>query len=87
MSEDEQRYQSYLERAVVLGAIEPGGYGKFDGKLVRKLNLDEFRERIKEYDALVSSYEKIVQNGHTLSNTLIRVLRERAAELLVQSPA
>jgi hypothetical protein len=80
-------YPSYLDRFErTVGKAEVGGYGKFEGKLVKKLSSLEFDAKAKEYAELKANYDKIVENGYTISNVLVRVLRERAAELLVEPP-
>ncbi len=83
----DEKYAAYLARCDrALGPVAVGGYGKWNGKLVRKLTPDEFAERDKELDALTASYDKILANGHTISNALVRAIRERAADLLLDSP-
>jgi hypothetical protein len=80
-------YATYLERFDrTLGKAAVGGYAKFDGKLVKKLTPEEFAAKSKEYAELKANYDKIVEHGYTISNVLVRVLRERAAELVVEPP-
>lgn len=82
MSDD--RYLAYLARfESEIGAIAVGGYGKWKGKLVRKLAPDEFLKKAQELDTLRSTYEKILERGDTLNDALTKVLRERQVELLV----
>ena len=85
MAED---YTSYLDRfdRTVGKKVEVGGYGKYEGKLVKKLTPEEFASKATEWAELKANYDKIVENGYTISNVLVRVLRERSAELLLEPP-
>ncbi len=77
-------YRDYLQRFEhEIGAIAVGGYGKYQGKLVRKLNPAEFAKKHDELLTLRGTYEKILERGDTLNDAILRLLRERQAELLV----
>jgi hypothetical protein len=80
-------YQLYLARfAKQVGEIAEGAYGKHEGKLIKKLSPAEFAEKWAEFIDLRANYESILENGYTISNVLMKVLRERAAELIVDPP-
>jgi hypothetical protein len=80
-------YRLYLTRfANTVGEVAVGSYGKHAGKLVKKLSAEEFATRWREFAELRASYEKVLAEWHTLSNTLTKLLRERAAELVVDAP-
>jgi hypothetical protein len=84
----EDPYQLYLGRfaAKVGDKVAVGEYGKHAGKLVKKLSPEEFAARWKEFVQLRANYELVLTEGHTISNVLMKAMRERAAELIVDSP-
>ena len=80
-------YQDYLARfEEKVGAVAVGGYGKFHGKLVRKLSADEFAQRNSEFTTLDTTYRGIIQRGDTINDAVVRMWRERRAELLIEGP-
>lgn len=84
---NDDAYQLYLARfEKAVGAVAVGGYGKHEGKLVKKLAADEFATRWAELVDLRANYERVLENGHTISNVLMKLLRERSAEMIVEPP-
>jgi hypothetical protein len=82
MSGDE--YQAYLARfAERLGPTAVGAYGKWKGKLIRKLAPDEFAHRHGEWATLNKTYQAILERGDTLNDAITKLLREREIELLL----
>ena len=80
-------YLDYLARfETKVGAVAVGGYGKFHGKLVRKLSADEFAQRHGEFATLDTTYRGIIQRGDTINDAVVRMWRERRAELLIEGP-
>jgi hypothetical protein len=80
-------YPTYLQRfAHALGPMEVGGYGKWNGQLIKKLSAEEFMTRNAEYQQLLGELERTFVAGHTINNRLLRQLRERAAELVLPPP-
>lgn len=78
-------YLDYLARFEAgVGALSIGAYGKWKGKLVRKLGPDEFAAKHGEFTSLHSHYHKILERGDTLNDALTKLLRERQAELLLE---
>jgi hypothetical protein len=78
-------YRSYLERFDErLGPVEFGTYAKHNGRLIKKLTFDEFEEKWKELAEVTQAYDAIVENGDTINDVLVKVLRERCDELLLQ---
>lgn len=69
-----------------LGAVAVGGYGKFHGKLVRKLSAEEFAQRHSEFVNLDKTYRGIIERGDTINDAVVRLWRERRAELLIDGP-
>jgi hypothetical protein len=77
-------YRGYLERyEQSVGPSEFGTYAKHKGRLIKKLTYDEFEEKWKELGEMNQAYEQIVENGDTINDVLVKVLRERCDELLV----
>jgi hypothetical protein len=79
-------YQAYLDRfQALVGAYPVGSYGKFKGRLVRKLPPDEFEKKHGEWATLSKTYKGILERGDTLNDAVTKLLREREAELLLDS--
>ena len=84
MSADE--YLAYLTRFDQhVGQIAVGAYGKWNGRLVRKLSADEFTTKHGEWATLARTYKNIMSRGDTLNDAITKLLRERSAELLLES--
>lgn len=80
-------YLDYLARFEQhVGAVAVGAYGTFRGKLVRKLSAEEFAKRNEEFATLDTTYRGIVQRGDTINDAVVRMWRERRAELLIEGP-
>ena len=80
-------YSEYLARFEQhVGAVAVGAYGKFHGKLVRKLAPDEFAQRNTEFATLDKTYRGIIERGDTINDAVVRMWRERRAELLIDGP-
>jgi hypothetical protein len=69
-----------------VGALAVGAYGKFHGKLVRKLSAEEFAQRNSEFVTLDKTYRGIIERGDTINDAVVRMWRERRAELLIDGP-
>ena len=81
-------YDEYLRRFdASVGSLTVGAYGKWKGKLVRKLAPDEFAVKREELDNLSSHYKKVLERGDTINDALTKLLRERQAELLLEESA
>jgi hypothetical protein len=80
-------YLEYVARFdAQVGALAVGAYGKFHGKLVRKLSAEEFAQRNSEFSTLDKTYRGIVERGDTINDAVVRMWRERRAELLIDGP-
>ena len=80
-------YLDYLARfESQVGALAVGAYGKFQGKLVRKLSAEEFGARHTEFATLDKTYRGILERGDTINDAVVRMWRERRAELLIDGP-
>ena len=81
----EGAYTAYLQRyEEAVGPGDLGSYAKYKGRLIKKLARDEFDKHWKELAELTVVYEKVVEAGDTINDILVRVLRERCDELLVE---
>jgi hypothetical protein len=77
-------YREYLQRFdAAAGAAPVGGYVKHGGQLVKKLDGAEFAKKWTEFVGADKAYAGVLERGDTISDVLVRVLRERAAELFV----
>ena len=81
------RYHEYLERfAAKVGVHEVGTFAKFGGKLIKKLSFEEFTPAYLEYTELSEQYFASIERGDTINDVVLRVLREKAATLVVDPP-
>jgi hypothetical protein len=83
-AELQQAYDAYHERVRAnLGEVDVGGYAKVQGRLIKVLGLDEFERRYLEYQHVQQAFEQSMARGDTVNDAIVQVLRERAAELLL----
>lgn len=81
------RYQQYLVRwDRDVGPAEVGSFAKFSGRLIKKLSAEELEPMLREYETLAQRYLESVERGDTVNDVVVRLLRERAASLLLASP-
>ena len=77
-------YRQYLERFGAIGAgIDFGGYAKRNGRLVKKLRYDEFELKWNEYQQVTRAYSQILERGDTINDVIVKVVRERSDELVI----
>jgi hypothetical protein len=77
-------YQTYVQRFdTEVGSLAVGAYGKWQGRLIRKLSADEFAQKHGEFVRLDTHYRESLERGDTLNDVVTRLLRERRAELLI----
>ncbi len=87
MSEETARYQQYLDRVrAALGDVPLGAFAKFGGHLIRKLTAEEFQAADREYAELSRQYHDSIDRGDTVNDVVLRLIREKAAVLLLASP-
>jgi hypothetical protein len=80
-----EEYRSYLQRfEEQLGACDFGEYAKHRGRLIKKLRYDEFEAKYKEFREVQKAYGEILERGDTINDVLVKVLRERSDELLLE---
>jgi len=80
-------YRAYLGRFEgIAGERDFGEFVKFHGRLVKKLTYDEFVQRWQEFSKLKAAYEETYQRGDTINDAVVRILKERSAELIFDPP-
>jgi hypothetical protein len=78
-------YRSYLARFdQQVGKYDFGMPAKWKGRLVKKLSYEEFEAKLGEYQKFDAVYREILQRGDTVSDAVIKLLRDRSAELLME---
>lgn len=82
-----QEYDEYLARfAENLGDVEVGGFAKYNGKLIKKLNYEAFEALHRQYTAALNHYEDSLERGDTINDLVVKSVRDRANELILSSP-
>ena len=77
-------YRSYLARFdAKLGPCEFGAYAKLAGRLIKKLRYEEFALKFKEWRDVDRAYGEILERGDTINDVIVKVLRERSDELVM----
>jgi len=83
-----ERYHEYLRRCEAhLGDVQVGAFAKFGGKLIKKLTFEEFTPAFLEYAEMEAHYREGVERGDTINDIVLKLLRERAAGLVLDPPA
>ena len=81
------RYHDYLERFdKALPNTPVGGFGKFSGKLIKKLTFEEFTPAYLEYAEIWDRYQDSVERGDTINDVVLKLLRDQAANLVLKPP-
>ncbi len=84
---DVSSYQDYLARLeAALGPLAPGEFGKHQGRLIQRMSPDEYAAAYREYMELASHYLDGVDRGDTVNDITVRLIRERAADVILPSP-
>ena len=82
------RYHEYLERwKREAGDAPVGTFTKFAGKLIKKLSFEEFTPILIEYLEMAGRYQDGIDRGDTINDLVLKILRDQAAQLLLQPPA
>lgn len=87
MAEQDQveEYRLYLERFDhSFGPCEFGAYAKHKGRLIKKLRYEEFETKWREFCEVDSAYAQILERGDTINDVLVKLLRERSDELVLE---
>ena len=81
------RYHEYLERwQRAAGDVAVGTFTKFSGRLIKKLSFEEFTPILVEYLEMASRYQETLERGDTINDIVLKVLRDQAAQLMLQPP-
>ena len=81
------RYHEYLARfALELPAVKVGSFAKWSGRLIKKLSFEEFTPAFLEYRDMRAHYVESLERGDTVNDVELRLLREKAACLIVPPP-
>jgi hypothetical protein len=80
-----EQYRQYLQRYEDLfGPCDFGAYSKHKGRLIKKLRYDEFEQRWREFQEVDRAYTEIMARGDTINDVLVKILRERYDEFLLE---
>ena len=80
-----EEYRHYLQRFdKALGELDLGAFAKHRGRLIKKLRYDEFAPKWQEHRELVRAFAQVMERGDTINDLLVRVLKERCDELLLE---
>jgi len=85
MSDEDTAYEHYHERFIrLVGDIQPGQYGQFRGRLIRKLSPEQFTAQLSEYTKLGDQFTEAVESGATLSERLTTEIRSAEVSLVLE---
>jgi hypothetical protein len=81
------RYRDYLERfGRELGEHAVGAFAKYRGRLIKKLSFEEFTPAFLEYHEIADRYFESIDRGDTVNDVVVKLLREKAANLVLAAP-
>ena len=81
------RYHEYLERwQRAAGDVPVGTFTKFSGKLIKKLTFEEFTPILVEYVEMATRYQESVDRGDTINDLVLKIVRDKAALLVLPPP-
>ena len=82
-----ERYHEYLDRfATEIGDVKVGAFAKFNSKLIKKLTFEEFTPAYLEYTDMARRYFESLERGDTINDVVLKILREKAAGLVMKPP-
>jgi hypothetical protein len=80
-------YEAYLARfQAELGESDFGVFVKHNGRLIQKLRFEEFKPMYADYCEMTEKYREAVARGDTINDIIVRLMRDRAAHLVLPSP-
>lgn len=81
------RYHEYLERfAAEVGEVAVGAFAKYAGHLIKKMSFEEFTPAYLEYAEISEQYTDSLERGDTVNDVVLRLLRDKAASLVLKPP-
>ena len=85
MTEQLLTFPDYEERFLrLVGEINPGQYGRYKGRLVRRMSQEQFNQQLKHYNDLAARFSTAIESGETLSEVLIVELRDAEVKLALE---
>jgi hypothetical protein len=79
-------YRTYLGRFDKdVGDVQVGTPAKWKGRLVKKLSYEEFEVKFAELRKFEAVYRDILGRGDTVSDAIMKLLRDRSTELLMET--
>lgn len=89
-TEDElvAEFKKYLERFDAIGddTADFGTFRKHNGRLVKKMRYDEFAPVYREYTEVAKAYFESIDRGDTINDVVVKLIRDRATDLIKTSP-
>jgi hypothetical protein len=81
-------YDAYLARfrAELGDDVDLGDFGKFRGRLIKKMTAAEFDVVNAEYHQLAMAYFESIDRGDTINDVVVRLIRDAAAKLVLTPP-
>jgi hypothetical protein len=80
-------FREYLSRfAAEVGDVADGAFVKYQGRLIKRLGFEEFAPAVREYHDLVQRYFDGLERGDTINNIVVKLLRDKAAALVLPPP-
>lgn len=79
-----EKYNGRFSKA--LGDKPIGSYAKFNKYMIKRLERDEFDERLDTYVQLHSACKRMLDGGSTISDALVHDFEEAAAWVAVEAP-
>ena len=80
-------YEEYLTRfAEKIGDVEFGSFAKFNGTLIKKLVYEEFESLYRSYAEAFQHYQESLDRGDTINDLLVKTVRQRANDLVMDDP-
>ena len=84
---DVPEHDAYLRRLeAAVGPLAPGEFRKHQGRLIRRLEPDEFAATHREYVELAGHYLEGLDRGDTINDLVVKMIRDHAAQLVLPSP-
>ena len=81
------QYRAYLDRfEAIAGPGEFGTFLKHNGRLIKKIRYDEFEPKFSEWQDVAHAYSDAVNHGNTINDLVVKILRERCDERLLDAP-
>lgn len=83
-----EQYREYLDRFddAAGGPADFGAFVKHNGRMVKRLRYDEFEPVYTEYHEIAKAYFDSVDRGDTINDVVVKLIRDRATELIKTSP-